>query len=176
VAAFWGVSLAATVQITFLPGILPPLLRGFGLPEGIRPVAAGLIVSAYALASIAGSTGLSRLAPRVGATRLLFLCGLAATALQVMLYLGNTVWTFTLIRMAQTAAVSALPPLVMARVAERGTGGTLGLVNSARFAGNFLGPILGTFILAHGSLAGLYLTLAALSAAALLGYRLAARA
>ena len=174
VAAFWCLSLAATTQITFLPGILPRLLRDFGLPEGVRPVAAGLIVSAYALASIAGSTGLSRLAARVGATRLLFVCGLAATAFQVFLYFGNNVWTFTLIRMAQTAAVSALPPLVMARVAERGSGGTLALVNSARFAGNFLGPILGTFILAHGSLPGLYLTLAALSAGALLGYRLAA--
>ncbi len=176
IAAFWGLSLAATVQITFLPGILPHLLRGFGLPEGTRPVAAGLIVSAYALASIGGSTGLSRLASRVGATRLLFLCGLAATALQMVLLFGENVWTFTLIRMAQTAAVSALPPLVMARVAERGTGGTLGVVNSSRFAGNFLGPILGTFILAHGSLAGLYLTLAALTAAALLSYRLSARA
>ena len=176
IAAFWGLSLAATVQITFLPGILPHLLRGFGLPESSRPVAAGLIVSAYALASIAGSTGLSRLATRVGATHLLFLCGLAATALQVMLLFGENVWTFTLIRMAQTAAVSALPPLVMARVAERGTGGTLGVVNSSRFAGNFLGPILGTFILAQGSLASLYLTLAALTAAALLSYRLSARA
>ncbi len=175
IAAFWGLSLAATVQITFLPAILPRLLRGFGLAEGFRPVAAGLIVSAYALASIAGSTGLSRLARRVGATRLLLLCGLAATALQLLLYLATNVWTFTLIRMGQTAAVSALPPLVMARVAERGTGGTLGVVNSSRFAGNFLGPILGTFILANGSLSTLYLILAALTAAALLGHRLAAR-
>ncbi len=176
VAALFGVSLAATVQITFLPSILPHLLRGFRVPEGVQPVAAGLIVSAYALASVLGSIGLSRLASRVGATRLMFLCGLAAAALQVLLLLGHTVWTFTLIRMAQTAAVSALPPLVMARVAERGHGGTLGLVNSSRFAGNALGPILGTFILAHGSLPALYATIAALTLAALLGYRLTARA
>ena len=175
VAAFFGVSLAATVQITFLPSILPEVLRGLGVPEGFRPVAAGLIVSAYALASIVGATGLSRLAPRVGATRLLLLCGAAATVLQVLLLLGHTVWTFTLIRMAQTAAVSALPPLVMARVAERGHGGTLGLVNASRFAGNTLGPILGTFILAQGSLTALYATIAVLTAAALLGYRVTAR-
>lgn len=176
VAAFFGLSLAATVQITFLPSILPEVLRGYGVAEGFRPIAAGLIVSAYALASIAGSTGVSRLATFVGATRLLFLCGAAATLLQVLLYFGPTVWVFTLIRMAQTAAVSALPPLVMARVAERGHGGTLGLVNASRFAGNTLGPILGTFILANGSLLALYITIAALTIAALLAYRLAARA
>ncbi|HYB72998.1 MAG TPA: MFS transporter [Candidatus Sulfotelmatobacter sp.] len=176
VAAFFGVCLAATVQITFLPAILPHLLRGFAVAEGIQPVAAGLIVSAYALASVAGSIGSSRLASRVGATRLMFLCGLAASVLQVLLLASRDVWTFTLLRMAQTAAVSALPTLVMARVAERGHGGTLGAVNASRFAGNALGPILGTFILANGSLPSLYATIAALTLAALLAYRLAVRA
>jgi MFS family permease len=176
VAAFFGVSLAATVQITFLPAILPHLLRGFAVPEGIQPLTAGLIVSAYALASVSGSIGISRLASRVGATRLMFLCGLAASVLQVVLLAGRDVWTFTLLRMAQTAAVSALPTLVMARVAERGHGGTLGAVNSSRFAGNALGPILGTFILANGSLPALYASIAALTLAALLAYRLTARA
>lgn len=175
VAALWGISLAATVQITFLPSILPHILRGFALPEGIRPVAAGLIVSAYALASIAGATGASRLARRVGTTRLLYLCGAAASCFQILLLLGHNVWTFTLIRMAQTAFVSALPTLVMARVAERGSGGTLGWVNSSRFAGNALGPILSTFILANGTLPTLFVTIAALTAAALLSHRLAAR-
>ena len=175
VAAFWGISLAATVQITFLPGILPHILRAFAVPEGMRPVTAGLIVSAYALASIAGSIGVSRLARRVGTTRLLYLCGAVASCLQILLLVGHTVWTFTLIRMAQTASVSALPTLVMARVAERGTGGTLGVVNSSRFAGNALGPILGTFLLAYGTLPGLYGTIAAFTGAALLGYRLSVR-
>jgi MFS family permease len=176
VAAFFGVSLAATVQITFLPAILPHLLRGFAVPEGIQPLTAGLIVSAYALASVSGAIGISRLASRVGATRLMFLCGIAASVLQVLLLAGRDVWTFTLLRMAQTATVSALPTLVMARVAERGHGGTLGAVNSSRFAGNALGPILGTFILARGSLPSLYVTIAALTLAALLAYRLTARA
>jgi predicted MFS family arabinose efflux permease len=49
-------------------------------------------------------------------------------------------------------------------------------VNASRFAGNALGPILGTFILAHGSLPSLYASIAALTLAALLAYRLAARA
>ncbi len=176
IAAFFSLSLAATVQITFLPSILPHILHGFGVREDLQPVTAGLIVSAYALASVLGATGLSRLAPRVGATRLMFVCGITASILQVLLLFGRAVWSFTLIRMAQTAAVSALPPLVMARVAERGHGGTLGLVNSSRFAGNTLGPILGTFILAHGSLPPLYFTIAALTAAALLAHRLTARA
>lgn len=175
IAAFWGVSLAATIHITFLPSVLPQILAGLGLQEGERVVAAGLIVSAYGVASIAGATGVSRLAPRVGATRLLFLCGLLAAAFQVLLLFGSSLWLFTVIRMAQTAAVSALPPLVFARAAERGDGGTLGVVNASRFAGNTLGPILATFILAEGSLAALYLTIAGLTAAALLGYRLGVR-
>ena len=175
VAAFFGLSLAATVQITFLPSILPHVLRGLAVREDLQPVAAGLIVSAYALASILGSAGLSRMASRVGATRLIVWCGLAASVLQVVLLFGHAVWSFTLIRMAQTAAVSALPPLVMARVAEHGHGGTLGLVNASRFAGNTLGPILGTFILASGTLPPLYVTIAGLTLAALLGYRLTAR-
>jgi DHA1 family multidrug resistance protein-like MFS transporter len=176
VAAFWGVALAATVQITFLPAILPSLLRGFAVAEGVRPLAAGLIVSAYAMASIVGANTFSRLAPRVGSTRLVYLCGLASAGLQVLLVLPTDVWTFTLIRMAQMACVSALPPLVIANVAERGRGGTLGVVNTSRFAGNALGPIIGTFVLAHGGLLPLYVAIAAFTAIALLAHRAAARA
>src|SRR3970282_1066742 len=57
VAALWGISLAATVQITFLPSILPHILRGVALPAGLRAVAAHLTVSGYAPAAIAGAPG-----------------------------------------------------------------------------------------------------------------------
>jgi hypothetical protein len=61
--------------------------------------------------------------------------------------------------MIQTGFAAAIFPLVLAQVASHSQNKTIGLINTARFAGNALGPVAGTFILAHSDLLMLYLIL-----------------
>jgi MFS family permease len=172
VLAAWGVSLVATMHIVFLPSILPAILRDFGTPEPQRLVTAGLIVFAYGLASAAGSYGWSRLAGRYPTGRLILLAAGGASACQFLLVLGTDVTTFTVIRMAQTGCAAGVFPLVLAEVAGRGRGSTIGVINTARFAGMALAPVAATFILAHGDLLTLYVVLAVGLALAAAGSRL----
>jgi MFS family permease len=156
----WVISLVATMHLVFLPSILPAILRDFGVPEPRRLVWAGAIVFAYGVASAAGSFGFSRMAGRVPASRLVLIAALGSSACQVLLYCGPDIVTFTLIRMAQTACAAGVFPLVLAQVAARGGGRTIGFINTARFAGMALGPVTATFILAHADLLTLYVILA----------------
>ena len=68
---------------------------------------------------------------------------------------------FTLIRMAQTGCAAGIFPLILAQIATKSQGKTIGLINTARFAGNALGPIMATFILSQSNLPTLYLVLGA---------------
>ncbi len=156
----WLVSLVATMHIVFLPSVLPTILRDFDVPEPQQLVMAGTIVFAYGLSAAAGSYGFSRLAGRIPPHHLIFVAALSAALCQVFLIAGAEPVTFTLIRMAQTAFAAGIFPLVLAQVAARSQGKTIGLINTARFAGNALGPVVATFTLAHSSLFTLYLLLA----------------
>jgi len=155
----WLVSLVGTVHIMFLPSILPTILRGFAVPEAQRLVAAGTIVFAYGLSAAAGSYGFGLLAGRISPHRLVLLAALGASLCQVLLIAGVGTVSFTLIRMMQTGFAAGIFPLVLAQVASRSQGKTIGFINTARFAGNALGPVAGTFILAHSDLLTLYLVL-----------------
>ncbi len=165
----WLISLVATMHIVFLPSILPAILRDFGVPEPSRLVSAGTIVFVYGAASAAGSYGFSRLAGRVAVSRLVLCAAIGASACQFLLYVGPDILTFTLIRMVQTACAAGIFPLVLAQVAARGRGRTIGFINTARFAGMALGPVAATFILAHAGLFTLYVVLAAGLALAAIG-------
>jgi DHA1 family multidrug resistance protein-like MFS transporter len=157
----WLVSLVGTMHIVFLPSVLPTILRGFEIPEPRQLVTAGLIVFAYGTAAAAGSYGLSRLAGRIPTGRLILAASLGAALCQVFLYLGSGPVTFTLIRMAQTGCAAGIFPLILAQIATKSQGKTIGFINTARFAGNALGPIMATFILSQSNLLTLYLVLGA---------------
>ena len=79
----------------------------------------------------------------------------------MFLYLGSGPVAFTLIRMAQTGCAAGIFPLILAQIATKSQGKTIGLINTARFAGNALGPIMATFILSQSNLPTLYLVLGA---------------
>jgi len=157
----WAVSFAATVQIVFLPSILPAILREFGVAEPVRVTMAGGIVFAYGASAVAGSYGLGRLAARFPARRLLLVAAGTASLGQLLLALAPGPVSFTAIRMLQAACAAGIFPLVLAQVAKAGRGRSLGFINASRFAGNAAGPILGTFILARSDLLTLCLVLAA---------------
>ena len=106
--------------------------------------------------------------------RLITISCLSAAALQALLYFSSGIYSFTAIRMLQTGMIAALFPLVITAFADDARGSTLGFLNSARFVGNSLGPLLATDILAHSDLLTLYLTISGLTLAVLFAF-LAAR-
>jgi DHA1 family multidrug resistance protein-like MFS transporter len=157
----WLVSLVGTMQIMFLPSVLPTILRTFEVPEADRLVTAGTIVFAYGLSAAVGSYGFSRLAGRIPPHRLVLSAALGAALCQVALIAGAEAVSFTVIRMVQTGLAAGIFPLVLSQVASRSQGKTIGFINTARFAGNALGPVTATFILAYSDLLTLYLVLGA---------------
>jgi DHA1 family multidrug resistance protein-like MFS transporter len=171
----WGVAFAGTVQIVFLPSILPTILRDFHIPDSQRLVTAGTIVFAYGASAAAGSYSLSRLARRFPPERLVLASALGASVFQVLLFAGAGPIPFTLIRMAQTALAAGIFPLILAQIAARSQGATIGIINTARFAGNAAGPVIATFVLAHSDLLSLYLILGAGLTAAALSHHLGLR-
>ncbi len=172
----WAIAFAGTVQIIFLPSILPVILQGFRLPESQQLVLAGLIVFVYGMAAAAGSYGFSRLAGKVPTERLVLGAALGASLFQVLLILGVEPVSFTIIRMVQTGLAAGIFPLILSQIAARSQGKTIGFINTSRFAGNAAGPIIATFILANTDLLTLYLILGGILAAVATCHHLAVRA
>lgn len=172
----WAIAFAGTVQIVFLPSVLPAILESFKIPEARQLVVAGTIVFAYGASAAAGSYVFSRLTHRYPSNRLILLAAVGASCLQVILILGVEPMSFTLIRMAQTFLAAGIFPLILSSVAARSHGGTIGFINTSRFAGNAAGPIIATFILANSNLLSLYMVLGVGLAAVAAGHNIGARA
>lgn len=67
--------------------------------------------------------------------------------------------------------MAAVIPLVISIFANDGGGGTtLGFLNSGRFVGNALGPMMATTILAQFGLLALYLAISTLTVVMLVGF------
>jgi MFS family permease len=172
----WLLSFVATIQIVFLPSVLPTLLRAFEIPEATQLVTAGSMVFAYGASAAAGSYSLARLAGRIPGHRLLLAAALGASLFQAVLILGAGPVSFTLIRMAQTFLAAGIFPVILSLIASRSHGATIGLINTSRFAGNAAGPIIATIVLAHSDLLTLYVVLGAGLAAVAAGHYAAASA
>jgi MFS family permease len=172
----WGLTIVGTVHFMFLPSILPHILEGFQLTEQAAIATAGTVMMAYMATAIAGNYLLVSLSSRLGPVRLITIGCLSAAALQILLYFSTGIYSFTLIRMLQTGMIAAVIPLVISTFAGEGRGGaTLGFLNSGRFVGNALGPMMATTILAHFGLLPLYLTIAGLTLAMLWPFLVARR-
>jgi hypothetical protein len=77
--------------------------------------------------------------------------------------------------MVQTGCAAGIFPLILAQIATRSEGKTIGFINTSRFAGNALGPVTATFVLAHADLLTLYLVLGVGLALASLSHHLGSR-
>jgi DHA1 family multidrug resistance protein-like MFS transporter len=166
----WALSLIATIHLTFLPSVLPHVLEGFDLAGENALKAAGFIMMGYTATAIIGSYVISRLTSRAKMTGVMAAACLVAAFFQAALFLAQGVMSFSVIRMLQTGAIAAVIPLVMAKFGT-GLGGTgIGFLNSARFAGNGVGPLLATFVLAGSNLLTLYLIIAAATVGSVLAF------
>ena len=164
----WGLSFIATINLTFLPSILPHLMAGFDLVGESALKSAGFIMMGYTATAIIGSYFISRLTPEGKLQKVIAVLCLASAFLMLVLYFAGGVVSFAAIRMVQTGVIAAVIPLVMANFASQVGGTGIGFLNSARFAGNGVGPLLATTVLAGANLLTLYVLIAALTVGAVL--------
>jgi DHA1 family multidrug resistance protein-like MFS transporter len=167
-AAGWLLCFAASIQIVFLPSVLPEILSGLRVPQAQAIRVAGIIVFAYGLTSVLGSYYLSRLAVRQGRRRILLWAACAASALQLLLGHADSVTTFGLVRALQVGLIAGVVPIVFAEVAGSAHGAAIGFVNTSRFAANAAGPLIATAVIAHASRFVLYLGLSTFTVLALM--------
>jgi DHA1 family multidrug resistance protein-like MFS transporter len=166
----WGVCFTATVQLMFLPAVFPNVFQGFHVEQSMAVKSAGVIVMLYTATAMAGTFLLCRLAAKISSHRLIITVGILGTVLQFLLSLSPGLTSFVAVRMLQTAMIAAVLPLVFSTFASDLDGRVIGFLNSSRFAGNALGPMIGTSVLAFSSLNWLYLSIGSMSLLALVGY------
>jgi len=131
---------------------------------------AGIIMSAYTVTAILGNFTINNFVPRTKLRRVILYIGLSAAFLQVLMYFSQGVVSFTLIRMLQTGVIAAVFPMILSVFATGVGGGTLGFLNSARFAGNAIGPLMSTSVVAYSNLLTLYLIISGLTLIPLTGF------
>ena len=166
----WMVSFTVTAQLLFMPSILPDVLEGFDIEKPAALNWAGGLIMCYTATAISGTFLFSRLSGKIGRNRMIVSLVLLGTLFQILLSLSRGVLDFTIIRMLQTGFIAAASPLVISIFAAESKGGAIGFLNSSRFAGGALGPILATYILAQFNLTTLYLFISGLTLLPLLGF------
>jgi len=166
---FWGwvLSCVAMVHLTFLPSILPHILEDFQVVGEAAVNTAGIIMMAYTATALLGNYFMSAFFPKQYLNRAILLACLSAALFQFLLTFSRGVLSFTVIRMLQTGAIASVFPFIVSLFAPRGGGGTLGFLNSSRFAGNFIAPLMATSISAYSNFSTLYLIIAGLTLFAL---------
>lgn len=168
--AAWSLVFTFTVQLMFLPSILPNVFEGFNIGHAIALKWAGLVVMLYTVTAVIGTFLLCRLTPRISSQRLIVAVGLAGIVLQALLAVSPGIISFIVIRMCQTALIAAILPLVFSLFSSDLNGKVIGFLNSGRFAGNAMGPMIGASVLALSNLSWLCLFMSGLSLAAMLGF------
>lgn len=166
----WGLCFTATVQLMFLPSILPNVFQGYKMSESVAIKSAGLVVMLYTATGMVGTFLLCKLASRFTSHRLVIAAGILGTGLQFLLSVSPNFTSFVVVRMLQTGMIAAVVPLVFSSFATDLDGIAIGFLNSSRFAGNALGPMIAANILAFSSLNLLYLVVGSMGLIALVGY------
>ena len=166
----WGLCFTATMQLMFLPSILPNVFQGFGIGHAIALQWAGFIVMFYTGTAMIGNYVLCKLSSRIRIGKLIIFAGVVGLILQSLLAVAPGIISFTAIRMLQTAMVAAILPLIFSIFASDLDGRVIGFLNSGRFLGNALGPMVGTTVLAFSSLSWVFLAVSGIGLLALLSF------
>jgi MFS family permease len=155
----------------FLPSVLPRVFEGFRVEQTLALKLAGLVVMFYTATAMIGTYLWSWLSRRWGVHKMIVFLFISGILLQSALALSRGIVDFTIIRMIQTGMMAATIPLVISLFVNEPKGSTIGFLNSARFTGNALGPIIATSILAFSNLTILYLVISGLTLIAFLSFR-----
>jgi MFS transporter, DHA1 family, multidrug resistance protein len=166
----WALCFMATIHITFLPSIFPAVLSGFQLFGQQALQTAGFIIMAYTASAIVGNHLLSHFSSTLGLNRIIKLACLSSACFQIALILSRGLLSFTLLRMLQVGFIAVVIPLTFSIFAREVGGKKIGFLNSSRFVGAAVGPLMATSVLAYSNLLTLYLLIAGLTLAILWGF------
>jgi MFS transporter, DHA1 family, multidrug resistance protein len=167
----WTLGFTAMVQLSFLPSVLPKVFDEFHVAHPVALKLAGIVVMLYTATAMVGTYVWSWLSKRFGIYRMITFLFALGIVFQLLLVFSQGVVGFTVIRMIQTGLVAATFPLIISMFAAESKGSIIGFLSSARFAGNAVGPIMATSILAFSNLTVLYLFLSALALVVFLGFK-----
>jgi len=154
--------LGANIHVFFLPAILPRILVSLGVAPAATLEVGGLVIFASGVAAALGAVLTPRLGD-LGTDRVVIASLLTASSLCLAaLAVPRSVWGYGALRFFQVLFITPVFPLVVARIAQHGSGQVIGAINSARIAAGFLGPVMATMMLAWGPASVVYVILAAL--------------
>jgi MFS transporter, DHA1 family, multidrug resistance protein len=159
--------LGGSTQVFFLTSILPQILPPLGVPPADTLEAGGVIMFVSGVAAAIGSLSALRLAEAIPERRLIPALLVLASLFVAALGVARGVWMYGALRFLQVLCVAPVFPLIVARIAQSAGGVAIGVVNSARIAAAFVGPVIATTLLAWTTPAALYLLLALLGVACL---------
>jgi MFS family permease len=157
--------LAVSNQLFFLTAVLPQVLPGLGVPPGRVVEVGGFVVFVSAAAAGLGALATPRLAALLPERPLMAGLLVGSGALMAAMALPTGAWGYSAVRFLQVLCAAPIFPLVVARAAQHGSGGAIGVINSARIGGSFIGPVVATSILSVSSPAVLYTVLGLTSVA-----------
>src|SRR5262249_14287140 len=157
--------LAGSTKLFFLTAVLPEILPGLGVPDERLVEVGGLVVFVSAVAAGVGALMTPRLAALLPERRLMATLLVASGATMALMALPSSAWGFSVVGFPRVLCAAPIFPLVVARPAQQGGGGAVGVINSARMGGAFIGPVVAPSILPVSSPAVLYVTLGLASVA-----------
>jgi len=167
----WMLCFTASIQLMFLPSVLPNVFDQFHIEKPVALKLAGTVVMLYTATAMIGTYFWGWLSRKYGLFRIITFLFTLSILFQALMALSRGIIGFTLIRMIQTGLVAATLPLIISIFLREPTGGIIGFLNSARFTGIAVGPMIATSILAFSSLEVVYLLISAISLLALLGFK-----
>ncbi len=171
VIAGWTLCIAATIHLMFSPSILPHIFGHYGLGQNVALRWAGTVVMLYTATAMIGTYVWCRLSRKISTRKMILLLACCAIVLQLLPMLTNSMVGFTAVMMLLTSVAAPILPLTMSMLATGQKGSVIGFLNSARFVGNALGPMLATSVLAFYNLPALYLVISCAMLFALWGFR-----
>jgi MFS family permease len=171
----WLLSFMVMVQLMFLPSILPNILERFGLEKSVALKWAGVVIMVYTATATFGTYFWPKFSRRIGIKKVILFIVLLGCVFQALLSLSRGPIDFIVIRMIQTGLIAGAIPLVISIFAVRQKGNVIGFLNSGRFAGHALGPIMATSVLAVSNLPSLYLMISGLTLLTLLAFNFSLR-
>jgi MFS family permease len=142
VAGVAAIVLAGSMQLQFLPAILPEILPRLGIAEADLLEVGGFVIFVSGVAAALGSMVASRLADAVPEARLIPVLLLLSSLVLAAFGVATSVWLLGALRFLQVLCIAPVFPIVVARIAHRARGDAIGFINSARIAAAFLGPVL----------------------------------
>ena len=162
-----AVVLAGSIHLFFLAPVLPQVLAGLGVEAADTLEAGGILIFASSVAAAVGALGAPHIGRLAGERRLVAVLLLGSSTLLAGLGAVGSVWVYTAVRFLQVLCIAPVFPLVVARVAQHAGGDVIGIVNSARIAASFVGPVMVTSVLAVAPPSAVYLLLAVIGLACL---------